>query len=334
MLKSGETDYRLRSSTAPRRRGVKRDPRLQLVASRHASIFWIEFADQWDPKSPWSDRRLRLAVNYALDRKAINEAACLGYCPPAGVIVPRVMDFALQVAAAGLRSREGQAAPRGGRLPERASTRAIRRRSRGSPPWARRSLNYLNAVGHPGADAPDGARRLLRRLAREEAARALHGGGRATRATRPAASRRSSTPRAATPTAAIPDLDELFLQQARERDPGQARSAAPPHPAAHHRPGDVRADHGPARRCIGVGPRVAEHTINVDPRLRRSRPTRTCGSRTSGSWASPASDRRAACRFAGRRARSSARASGRRAAPFPEPTRRSVARPRRRRAAG
>ena len=30
-------------------------------------------------------------------RKAINEAACLGFCPPAGVIVPRVMDFALQV---------------------------------------------------------------------------------------------------------------------------------------------------------------------------------------------------------------------------------------------
>src|SRR6202022_3421937 len=26
-----------------------------------------------------------------------NEAACLGCCPPAGVIVPRVMDFALQV---------------------------------------------------------------------------------------------------------------------------------------------------------------------------------------------------------------------------------------------
>src|SRR5207302_6891654 len=37
------------------------------------------------------------AVNYALDRQRINEAACLGFCPPAGVIVPRVMDFALQV---------------------------------------------------------------------------------------------------------------------------------------------------------------------------------------------------------------------------------------------
>jgi peptide/nickel transport system substrate-binding protein len=42
---------------------------------------------------------VRLAANYALNRKEINEAACLGFCPPAGVIVPRVMDYALQVEA-------------------------------------------------------------------------------------------------------------------------------------------------------------------------------------------------------------------------------------------
>ena len=96
MLKSGEADiaFALDGEDAA---NVKRDARLQLVATRHASIFWIEFADQWDPKSPWADKRLRLAVNHALDRKAINESACLGHCPPAGVIVPRVMDFALQV---------------------------------------------------------------------------------------------------------------------------------------------------------------------------------------------------------------------------------------------
>ena len=58
-------------------------------------MFWID-PEQWDPKSPWADKRVRLAVNYALDRQAINEASCLGFCPPAGVIVPRVMDFALQ----------------------------------------------------------------------------------------------------------------------------------------------------------------------------------------------------------------------------------------------
>jgi peptide/nickel transport system substrate-binding protein len=73
--------------------------RLAMVDTRHASIFWLEFADQWDPKSVWADQRVRLAVNYALDRKAISEAACLGYCPPAEVIVPRVVDYALPVEA-------------------------------------------------------------------------------------------------------------------------------------------------------------------------------------------------------------------------------------------
>src|SRR5205809_2950444 len=95
MLKNGEADiaYALDGEDAL---NVRRDSRLQLVPSKHASIYWIEFAEQWDPKSPWHDKRLRLAVNHALDRKAINEVSCLGYCPPAGVIVPRVMEFALQ----------------------------------------------------------------------------------------------------------------------------------------------------------------------------------------------------------------------------------------------
>ena len=45
------------------------------------SVFWIEFPAQWEPASVWADQRVRLAVNYALDRQAISEAACLGYCP-------------------------------------------------------------------------------------------------------------------------------------------------------------------------------------------------------------------------------------------------------------
>ena len=96
MLKTGEADiaYALDGTDAE---GIKADPNLQIVASKHASIFWIEMTEQWDPKSPWHDIRLRQAVNYALDREKINEVGCLGFCPPAGVIVPRVMEFALQV---------------------------------------------------------------------------------------------------------------------------------------------------------------------------------------------------------------------------------------------
>jgi peptide/nickel transport system substrate-binding protein len=96
MLKQGEADIAL-ALDGPVAEEVKRDPHLSLVDTRYPGIFWIESADQWEPKTVWADKRLRLAVNYALDRQAINEAACLGYCPPAGVIIPRLMEYALPV---------------------------------------------------------------------------------------------------------------------------------------------------------------------------------------------------------------------------------------------
>jgi peptide/nickel transport system substrate-binding protein len=93
MLRTGEADMAF-ALDGPDAEGLQKEPGIQIVASKHASIFWIEFAKQWDEKSPWHDKRLRLAVNYALDRKGISRAACLEFCPPAGVIVPRVMEFA------------------------------------------------------------------------------------------------------------------------------------------------------------------------------------------------------------------------------------------------
>ncbi|HSX78626.1 MAG TPA: ABC transporter substrate-binding protein, partial [Candidatus Saccharimonadia bacterium] len=94
MLKTGEADiaFALEGQVAE---AVQRDSNFTLVYTLHASSLWLEFPEQWDPKSVWADKRVRLAVNYALDRQAINEAACLGFCPPAGVIVPRVMEYAL-----------------------------------------------------------------------------------------------------------------------------------------------------------------------------------------------------------------------------------------------
>jgi peptide/nickel transport system substrate-binding protein len=97
MLKKGEADIAIAFLDGAVAEEVKRAPHLTLVDTRHASMQWLEFADQWDPKSPWHDKRVRLAANYALDRQAISDAACLGYCHPTGVIVPRVMEFALPV---------------------------------------------------------------------------------------------------------------------------------------------------------------------------------------------------------------------------------------------
>jgi peptide/nickel transport system substrate-binding protein len=94
LLKTGEADMAF-ALEGPVAEAVQRDPNFTLVYTLHASSFWLEFPEQWDAKSVWADKRVRLAVNYALDRQAINEAACLGFCPPAGVIVPRVMEYAL-----------------------------------------------------------------------------------------------------------------------------------------------------------------------------------------------------------------------------------------------
>src|SRR5262249_38397022 len=93
MLRSGETDYAL-FLDGPEAQTLKGDARYKLADPPHASLFWIESPEGWDPKSRWAKKRPRRAPNYALDRKPINEAACLVFCPPAGVIVPRVMDFA------------------------------------------------------------------------------------------------------------------------------------------------------------------------------------------------------------------------------------------------
>jgi peptide/nickel transport system substrate-binding protein len=261
MLKSGEADiaYVLDGQEAE---DVKRDPRLTLVATRHASIFWIEFADQWDTKSPWNDKRLRLAVNYALDRKAISEAACLSFCPPAGVIVPRVMDFALQVPpppydpekAKRLLAEAGY--PKGFDAGDFIPIPAF-------PTVAEAAVNYLNAAGIRVKMRP--MERAAFYAAWQE--KKLHGlfltaaGNSGNAASRVEAFMYSKGSYA---YGGYPDLDELFLQQGRERDPARRE-------AILHQIQQLTIDRAmfapimDLRALMGVGPRVADHTINSLP---------------------------------------------------------------------
>jgi peptide/nickel transport system substrate-binding protein len=88
MLKRGEVDiaYNLRGPLAEE---VRRTPGLKLMAAPLAATFWIDFTgSQWDPKSPWYDRRIRLAASLAIDRKAINETETLGLSKVASSIIP------------------------------------------------------------------------------------------------------------------------------------------------------------------------------------------------------------------------------------------------------
>jgi peptide/nickel transport system substrate-binding protein len=98
MLKRGEVDlaYLL---DAPQAAEVRRDPNLKLAFSGGIGTFFLDFFDQWDPKSPWHDKRVRQAASYAIDRRGISEAETLGASKPAGNIVPRTFEFALPLEA-------------------------------------------------------------------------------------------------------------------------------------------------------------------------------------------------------------------------------------------
>ncbi|HWN56050.1 MAG TPA: ABC transporter substrate-binding protein [Methylomirabilota bacterium] len=96
-LKSGEVDVAFLLS-GPTAEDIRRTPGLRLVAPL-LGIFWLDFPDQWDPKSPWADRRVRLAASLAVDRQALSQAETLGFSRPTGSIVPRDFEFALPIDA-------------------------------------------------------------------------------------------------------------------------------------------------------------------------------------------------------------------------------------------
>jgi peptide/nickel transport system substrate-binding protein len=261
MLKTGEADIAV-ALDGPQGIEVRRDPRLTLVSSRHASIFWLEFADQWDPKSPWHDKRLRQAVNLALDRKTTNEAACLGFCPPAGVIVPRVMDFALQVEpppydpakAKQLLAEAGY--PNGLDAGEFVPIP-------GFPTVAEAALNYLNAVGirmkmRPMERAAFYAAWQEKKLHGVFMTAAGNSGNAASRVAEFIYSKGSYA------YGGYPDIDDLFQQQAGERDVKKRE-------AQLHRIQQLTIDRAmfapimDLRALMGVGPKMTDHTINLVP---------------------------------------------------------------------
>ncbi len=256
MVRTGEADigYAL---DGPDAEGLQKNG-IRIVATKHASIFWIEFPRQWDPNSPWHDIRLRQAVNLALDRAGINHAACLDFCPPAGVIVPRVMEFALKVQpppydpekARKLLADAGY--PNGIDVGDFAAIP-------GFPTVAEAVVNDLNAVG---------IRARLRQMERatfyanwlEKKLPALY--MTASGNSGNAASRVESFiwSKGSYANGGYPDIDELFMRQAGERDMAKRE-------AMLDRIQQLTIDRvmfAPImdlRALMGVGPRVTKDTI-------------------------------------------------------------------------
>ena len=92
-LKAGDVDivYLLSGPVAA---DIKRTAGLRLAAAMPPGVVFLDMPEQWDPKSPWADKRVRLAASYALDRNALNLAETLGLSRPTGGLVPRVLEFA------------------------------------------------------------------------------------------------------------------------------------------------------------------------------------------------------------------------------------------------
>ena len=99
-LKRGEIDivYSIRGELAEE---LQRTPGLTLKPAVIQAPQWVSMLDQWDPKSPWHDRRVRLAANLAIDRKAINQAVTLGHSRLTYSIIPSTFDFYWQPPAYG-----------------------------------------------------------------------------------------------------------------------------------------------------------------------------------------------------------------------------------------
>ena len=188
----------------------------------------------------------------------INEAGCLGLCPPAGVIVPRVMDFALQVPALPqdlpkvkqLLTEAGY--PKGFDAGEFTP-------NPGFPTVADAIMNDLNKAG---------IRVRMRQMERATFTatwqeKKLHGllmvgAGNAGNA----ASRIESFiySKGAYAFGGYPDIDEMFFQQAGERD-------AKKREAILHKIQELTIDRAmfapvmDLRALMGIGPRVTKHTI-------------------------------------------------------------------------
>ena len=166
-LKRGEVDivYSIRGELAEE---LQRTPGLTLKPAVIQGTFWLYFADQWDPKSPWHDRRVRQAASLAIDRPSINQALTLGHSRLTGSIIPTSFEYFWQPPAPGttIRARAKKLLaeagyPNGFDAGEYfcdASYANLGRGGRQRPPGGR----------HPRQAAAARARGLLQRLRGEE----------------------------------------------------------------------------------------------------------------------------------------------------------------------
>jgi len=263
MLKTGEADLGF-LMVGVEAATIKADPKLRLARTIPPATWYVEFPEQWNPKSPWADRRVRLAANMAMDKQAINEAERLGYSRLTGSIIPSAMDFALRIEplpydpthAKRLLAEAGY--PNGFDAGDLTPL----------PPFTTMGeavANYFAAVGIRAR------LRGMERAAFMEAWRGKKLGGvivTVSAAPGPASSRLESFVVSSAPYASggYPDIDDLFGQQAQERDRKKREALLYQIQRLMHE----RIMFGPIfepATLHGIGPRVEEPAVGLSPQL-------------------------------------------------------------------
>jgi peptide/nickel transport system substrate-binding protein len=263
MLKTGEADigYLMVGVEAAT---VKADSRLRLTKTIPPAVWYVEFPDQWNPRSPWHDRRVRLAANLAIDKQAINEAERLGYSRLTGSIIPSVMEYALRIEPYPYDPTHAKRLLADAGYPNGFDAGDLTP----LPPFTtmgEAAANYLAAVG---------IRTRIRNMERATFMEAWRGkklGGvilTVSAAPGNAPSRLESFVISTAPYASggYPDIDDLFRQQAAERDKNKRETILYQIQKLMHERVMFAPIFEPAT-LHGVGPRVEEPAIGLNSQL-------------------------------------------------------------------
>ncbi|HUG35972.1 MAG TPA: ABC transporter substrate-binding protein [Candidatus Limnocylindrales bacterium] len=260
MLKRGETDvaYSLRG---PLGEEVKRTAGLKLVPTVISATQWFSFGPlQFDPKSPWHDRRVRLAAALAFDKNAINQAETLGHSKPTGSIIPSAFEYALAIPAYPYDPAQAKKLLAEAGYPNGFDAgEYMGDVSYGSV--AEAIANYLGAVGIRTKVRPMERAAYLSQW-KDKKFRAVHqagAGGLGNAATRVQNYFNSDGLYA---WGGYPDMDDLYVQQARELDPKRREMILHQiQKLAHERV--IAAPLWELGFLNAVGPRVAESGLGL-----------------------------------------------------------------------
>ena len=261
MLKTGEADIAY-AMMGPMAEEVKRDPKLKLAYSEGQGIFFICFNEQSNPQSPWHDLRVRQAVNFAIDRQALSDQQTLGASPPTANIVPRAFEFALPIEAYPHNPQKAKELLKEAGYPNGFDAGEIT----SGPPYhslAEGIANYLQAVGIRVKMRPLERAAIIAALKEKKLTGLTSCGsgilGNAATRLEPFVVSWGEFARIS-----YPDIDELYKQQAMERDYKKREALLHQIQRLVHE----RAMYAPLYELVwpnGVGPRVAEAGFGLIP---------------------------------------------------------------------